>query len=103
MAVNIRSTKVRVQKLLLKTEYLRDNDDKLIATVLFQDIRRMGYNPADVSGLFVLDLLAKGKLTNPESIRRSRAKLQENHPELRGEVYKKRQEKAQRIKKDLGY
>ena len=103
MAVNIRSTKVRVQKLLIQKKYLRDNDDRLIATVLFQDIRRMGYNPSDVSGLFVLDLLAKGKLTNPESIRRSRAKLQENHPELRGEVYNRRQEKAKRIKKDLGY
>lgn len=103
MSVNIRTTKTRVHQYLLKYEHLRDNDDKLIASILLKDIKNIGLRAGDISGMKVLELLAEGKLTNPESIRRSRAKLQEQHPELRGKVYKLRMEKARRIKGDLGY
>lgn len=38
-----------------------------------------------------MDNFISGKLTHPESIRRVRQKIQEKHPELRGERYNMRQ------------
>ena len=103
MSVNIRSTKTRVEIMLMKYEHLRDNDDRLIATILLNDIKKLGFKAQDISGMKVLELLAEGKLTNPESIRRSRAKLQEEKPTLRGRVYNLRKNKAKDIRNDLGY
>ena len=49
-------------------------------------------------------LEAKGKLTLAPSIKRVRAKLQEQYPEFRGEKYNLRKGKIQeQWRKDLGY
>jgi len=42
-------------------------------------------------------------LPSPESIRRTRQQLQEQHPHLRGQVYESRQRYQPKVKKDLGY
>ena len=51
-----------------------------------------------------LTLIAEGKLTPAPSIKRARAKLQEQCPEFRGEKYNLRKGKIQdKWRKDLGY
>ena len=51
-----------------------------------------------------MKMFAENKLTNPESIRRMRAKIQEENPEYRGKVYKFRNHKKQKEwRQDLGY
>ena len=54
-----------------------------------------------MTGYYVLGLLAEGSLPNPESIRRSRCKIQETTPQLRGEKYNKRKGNDDNIKGDL--
>jgi hypothetical protein len=46
---------------------------------------------------------ANGLITNAESIRRTRARLQEENSELRGKSYEKRHSNQSRIKNELGY
>ncbi len=103
MKIKIKSTKMRVLHFLKQYTHLKDNDDKLIATVLLNDLKSLGLKPKEISGYQLLEIMAKGKLTNPESIRRSRAKLQEEFPELRGVNYQNRKSNSTNIKNELGY
>lgn len=94
--------KENVKMLLTKKATLRDSDDSLIANYWFRELKKLG-QVERLSAYGMLELIAKGKLTNPESIRRVRQKLQEENPKLRGDSYKGRQAKQSEIKKELGY
>lgn len=86
----ITSCKERVTYLLTKYAHMRDDDNKLIATFWYNE-----KGQEVVSNMTAMDLLhafASGQMTNPESIRRMRQKLQEEQPELRGHAYKNRHE-----------
>ena len=85
---------------LLRTDArYRDDDNKLIARIWFHEFESC---PGE-SAKDLLSALALGKLTSSESIRRSRQKVQEEYPELRGTKYKIRHEEAEKFKEDLGY
>ena len=98
--MKIKKTKEVVKKILLNVPECKDNDLLLILKVWAIE------NPElrnDISFKeFAKDFL-NGKHTNTESIRRSRAKLQEEEPTLRGSNYKKRHEHQGSVKKELGY
>ena len=51
----------------------------------------------------ILSMLKDRKLSHPSGIMRARRKLQEEHPSLRGEVWKIRHKEQAVVKKDLGY
>jgi hypothetical protein len=83
--------------LLTKHEHLRDDDNRLIATIYFEvaksknkEIKENKYSAMDFLGDF-----AKGLYPSPESIRRCRQKVQEQNPQVRGKSYKQRHEKEQ--------
>lgn len=78
----------RAERLLIKYPYLRDNDRKLIATFWKFELGPHKYHQIMNTRDFLK--LVANELTNPESIRRSRQKLQFIKPELRGERYKER-------------
>lgn len=83
--------------MLINTPHLRDDDMKLICTIWWEDYK-------DDQGEEVYNFLKKlcsGKMHLPESIRRTRQKLQEERSYLRGDNYGKRQKKAGEIKKVL--
>ena len=84
--MNIVSQKDLITNLLLTQPELRDDDYKLIATIW--EYEAVGSDIMTAADF--LNDFGKGKYTNPESIRRCRAKLQEEMPELRGEKYLKR-------------
>ncbi len=81
--MNISKQKDFIIKLLTDYPDLRDNDYQLIAVIWEFEID----NPTNISALQFFNDFANGKYTNPESIRRCRAKLQEEMPELRGKKY----------------
>lgn len=87
--MKILKNKEIVRKILIKFPKTRDCDKKLIARFWSWEKRKK-----NITGDF-LEEFYKGKFANPETIRRTRAKLQENHPELRGKNYKIRQGKEQ--------
>ena len=61
-------------------------------------------NPSELSAYEMLCMFAESKLTNPETIRRMRQKLQEQHKELRGKKYQERKGTIQKsILEQLGY
>ncbi len=89
--------KDKVQRLLENYPHLRDSDEKLTANIWLSE------TPKDATAFEVLQMYAEKKLTNAESIRRSRAKLQEENPELRGKNYELRHKEETRILQELGY
>tara|TARA_R110000787_G_scaffold16595_5_gene50051 strand:- start:1199 stop:1516 length:318 start_codon:yes stop_codon:yes gene_type:complete len=90
--MKIKKHEKMIQSYLTNVPHLRDDDMKLLATIWNQELKGMEFNPLKNTMAF-LQLLADGKLSNPSSIRRCRAKLQELHPELRGQRYLDRQKK----------
>lgn len=80
----------QIKQWLEKAVHLRDSDTKLIATIWHSEIKRLGLNPETATAMELLELFVNKKLSNPESIRRSRCKLQEIYPELRGLAFIKR-------------
>ena len=97
-------TKEIVKNLLIQKPHLRDSDPKLIATYWFNELKKKNIDPVEINGLEFMKLFAESKLTNIKTIERMRRKLQEEHPDLRGKLYKARKETIQdKWKKDLGY
>jgi hypothetical protein len=88
-----------VEKLLISKEELKNDDLRLIANVWYSEIM----DAQNMSAFEFLQLLSKGKLSNPESIRRIRAKLQEENPSLRGSNYNARQAEQKNVREELGY
>jgi len=84
--MNIVTKKDLITKLLSDHPHLRDDDYKLISEIWqYESLATIPVTAKD----FLSDF-GNGKYTNPESIRRCRAKLQETMPELRGDKYYKR-------------
>ena len=67
--------------------YLRDSDHKLVSWIWGEELD-------DMFDTDILHLLNTNRLTNWESIARCRRMLQAEHEELRGNNWKKRQEKS---------
>jgi hypothetical protein len=57
----------------------------------------------EISVRYLFKKMVIGEVTHFETIRRTRAKLQEKHPEVRGEKYLKRLQRQDDLKEDLGY
>ena len=97
-------TKKVIEALLRKTPHLKNSDNKLIATYWWKELKEMGMDADNITAMKLLTMYADSALTNVETIRRMRAKLQEEKPELRGKVYNARKGIIQeQWKKDLGY
>jgi hypothetical protein len=89
--------KDKVISLLTADAKYREDDNKLIARIWYQESLLLNCS----TSVDLLTALAKGKLTSPESIRRSRQKVQEEIPGLRGKNYKIRQEEANQFTEEL--
>ena len=101
--ISIKQTKDRVKDLLISKPHLKDCDKRLLATIWWKDTMALGYDPLTLNTTQFLHLLAEGKLTRSESVRRSRAKLQEEVPELRGKKYNDRKGLSKAVQTELGY
>lgn len=92
-------TKDKVKYWLEKYPSLRDNDNRLCSNIWAVELIEKGFN---VSHFLVV--YAAKKLTSAPSIKRARAKLQEEEPKYRGEKYNLRRGILQdKWRKDLGY
>ena len=96
-------TKDKVKYWLDKHPHLRDDDNKLSANIWSQELIALGLGSNDTIIEF-LRLYSNNKLTSAPSIKRARAKLQEEEPKYRGEKYNLRKGILQdKWRKDLGY
>lgn len=95
---DLKTNKEKVELLLLTNASLKDDDNKLIATFWFQELRdKINF----MKGFDFLKHFADGNLTNPETIRRIRQKLQEKNPALRGEKYNNRKSAGDDFRKNI--
>lgn len=78
-------SKDRVEYLLREFPHLRDSDERLIASYWFWELG--ADNIESMTAKQLLQAYVDGRLTNTETIRRCRAKLQEQCVELRGTTY----------------
>ena len=75
-----------------------------VAFNLIRELHKKGVDLHQLSAFDLLKYYADSRLTNAESIRRMRAKLQEQHIELRGKKYNLRKTTIQnKVRKELGY
>lgn len=81
-----------VFSLLEKYPHLRDDDNKLMATIWRSEVGKGLFD--GLSAQEFLIYFADGRLSSSESIRRCRQRIQEQNPELRGLNYNKRQKKG---------
>lgn len=80
---------------MTKYPSLRDNDNKLTANIWNKQIQLKRLDINDLSATDILRMFASGELAHPTSVRRDRAKFQEENVHLRGLEYEKRQKKNQ--------
>ena len=100
----MRKTAHKVKELLEDVPSLKDSDTRLTTHIWFRELEAMGLDPFKMPATDFLKLYAKEKLTLAPTIKRARAKLQEENPSLRGEKYNLRKGKIQdQYKKELGY
>jgi len=90
------TTQTLVKKLLTNHKGLRDNDNKLLASIWY-----LKANKIEEGALSFLNQISKGSLPSSESIRRCRQKLQELNPQLRGKLWNKRHGLQEKIKQEL--
>ena len=90
-----------IKALLTQYTDLRDSDDMLVAWIWKTQVDKMNY--PQLSADKFLQMMAKGMFPSSETITRTRRKVQEENPELRGKKYNERQAKQSIVKKDLGY
>jgi len=100
MIQKIISIKDTVIKILRNHPETRDNDRLLIVKVWCEQNHQLR-NSAYEFMSFGIDFIA-GKYADTESIRRSRQKIQEQNPELRGTKYSQRQQEEVNVRKNIG-
>jgi hypothetical protein len=93
--------KDRVKALLVRYPHLRNSDNKLIATIWKFDLISTKMHPDNMSGTDLLLYYADEKLTNAETIRRVRQKIQEENPDLRGTVNEARQKEGEEVRRQI--
>ncbi len=85
-------TSERVKNFLEVDSKYRDDDNLLYSSILKEDMAEI-YPERIVTADMVLYAISKGFTTNSESIRRSRQKIQQSNPHLRGQLWADRHEK----------
>lgn len=88
-----------VKERLENSTKMRDDDALLIADIWREQLEQMGAKTM----YDVLNAIAGKMLHSPESIRRSRQKVQQDFANLRGSVYELRHKKEIEVLKELGY
>ena len=98
------NTKELIRSFLEKKAYLRDDDNRLSTHIWHKEIKSLGLDPAIIPATEFLILYAEKKVTLAPTIKRLRAKIQEESILLRGKKYYIRKGLAQEEwKNSLGY
>ncbi len=91
----------RIHKLLAADPKYRDDDNLLMNRVQHDEIVAMGKDPKAIPIFDFFRFRIQNLITDEDTITRLRRKVQEEHPETRGERYKKRQSKQAEVQDDI--
>ena len=92
--------KDRIQIYLMSYPETRENNEALMSIIWQYEADKFAMG-ADNIQVNPLVLLKQNKLTSWDSATRAKRKLQEEHPELRGQTYNLRKAKAKKVKNNL--
>lgn len=90
--------KENVEALLKKYSSTRDDDMKLVATYYLEYYSKLA---KEGTAMDFLKAMANSRLVSSDLITRTRRKLQEHNPELRGTKWKERHQRQTDVKSDL--
>ena len=94
-----KNTHETVEEMLKRYPETQDSDTSLTAIIWYKELLSLGWNKEDA--IRFCQVLKSGKLSHPQSIRRTRQIIQKNEPDLRGKTYLKRQKNSNKIKKEI--
>lgn len=98
----ISRTKDRIIKLLTRYPEFRDNDERLIATFWHRQLLDAGKSAELITGFEFLEIYSKNEiLTSADCIVRSRALIQQQTPELRGNKWNERHGMGEEVTKEI--
>ena len=100
MIQKIKNKKFVVKDILTRYPKARDNDSLLLAHVWVYQCGGKVYAEDITMWDFVMDFIDK-RIAEVEPITRCRRKLQEKHPELRGELWDKRHKMSESVKEEI--
>jgi hypothetical protein len=90
--------KQKIASILMLNHPKSMDDDNLLQALVWKG--EMAGNP-NITAMDFLRLYSAGSFTSPETIRRTRQRLQEEYPHLRGNKYKVRHEHQEKWKEDF--
>ena len=90
-----------VIRLLEKYPHLRDDNNRLLATVWNNELHAEGYDSKCISAFELLSLIASNTLSKSGSVTRASRKIQEQWPQLRGKRWRERQSHQKDVVFDL--
>tara|TARA_R110000772_G_scaffold35637_6_gene85835 strand:+ start:3173 stop:3508 length:336 start_codon:yes stop_codon:yes gene_type:complete len=90
-----------VKKLLTEKPHLRDDDCKLISNVWHKELLLKGIDSRKITAFEFMKMFSEGKLAHPESVMRTRRKLQSEFIPLQGEKWAERHKETENVKKQL--
>lgn len=96
-----RETASIVNELLRQFPKTRDNDFLLVLRTWILELGPSATEEMKQCFRTLLNAYEHKAISNFESVRRSRQKLQEENPELRGQKYHARQEQAELFRKEI--
>ena len=100
MIEKIKNKEFIVREILTKYPKARDNDSLLLAHVWVYQCGGRVRSEAITMWDFIIDFTKKN-FAEASGITRCRRKLQEEHPELRGELYEKRHKMKESVKEEI--
>ena len=90
-----------VKKLLAESPRYRDNDKLLIARIWWEEMKSKGIDPEKATARQLMDLMVDDRVTQPDTIKRARRKVQEHFPNLRGIIRTHRMQKQDKVKENI--
>ena len=106
--MKINTVKKKAAEILTLKPETRDSDFYLMYWVWKDEFHSLDLTDVKldfdkINIINLLSLLKDRKLSHPSGIMRARRKLQEEYPQLRGEIWKMRHAEQTNVKQQLGY
>lgn len=100
--LKLKQTVDRVEYLLMNYPHLRDNDNRLVSNVWYNEAKDLIDDDHLMEGAEkFLELLAQGKFTPSKSIERCARKLKEKNPDLQGKNHRIRKANEKEVRKNI--
>jgi len=94
-------TAEQVKTLLTNYPEYRDNDERLVSTFWYKQLKNRGRTPEAMGAMDFMRVYSEGLLTSADTIVRARAKLQQEDPSLRGEKWAERHDLGRGVTREI--